>query len=251
MTYYIGHQNHLEAGTVTVTSEVAGFEKENAYDWILSDGWKAGAAGTVRLTVDMGAPVSANYWAIAGHDLHDNNGTIRAQYSSDNFAADINDFDTIYAPTDGNPYGRVVTARTARYLGFLMSSTTLASVIGQLSIGQVLELPNGMPVGFTPTSIANMDDVSGNISETGQFIGRSVKREGKEFTITQEAVTPAWILANWPGLYSHVIKKPFFFLSVDEGFSDDTVFCWTDGKIQMPRYKTPVYMTFNIKVNGK
>ena len=50
------------ATTITVTSEAAGFAKENAYDWLTFDYWKPSAAGTVYYTMDFGAAVAVDGW---------------------------------------------------------------------------------------------------------------------------------------------------------------------------------------------
>ena len=165
MTAYIGYKNLFDtASSVAVTSEASGFEKENAYDWLTYDWWKAAAAGVVYITLDMGSAVSADYWALASHDLPDNSGTIKAQYSSDNFAADINDFDTVQTPSDNAPIFRKVTSRSARYFRFEINSTGAASLIGQLCIGEVLTLPSGIPIGFTPPNFNRDHTVLNSVS---------------------------------------------------------------------------------------
>jgi hypothetical protein len=250
MTAYIGYDNHLANGTVTVTSEESGYPKENAWDWLLTDWWKANAPGVVYVTVDMGAAVNADYWAIAGHNLHLNSGNIKPQYSSDNFSSDIHDFDSQYTPSNGNPYLRKVTQRNARYFRFLVNSIDVASLIGQLCIGNILELPSGMPAGFIPPSLAHSDEVYSNVSDGGQFIGRSVIRNGKRFTISQEVILPSWFDNNWQGLYDHIVKKPFFFAWDYENYQTDITFCWSDGNIDPPRYSSTVHMNWSMKVRG-
>lgn len=247
MTAYIGYKNLFEsAASVSVTSQATGFEKENAYDWLTFDWWKAAAAGTVYITLDMGSAVSADYWALASHDLPSNSGTIKPQYSSDNFAADINDFDIVQTPSDESPIFRKVTSRSARYWRFEISSTGAASAIGQLCIGEVLTLPYGMPKGFTPPTFNRDNKILNSVSAGGAFLGRSIERLGNEVLISQRNVSPAWMRSNYLALADHFETKPFFFSWDYENYPGEAAFCWVKDKQTPPKYSHELYMDFSI-----
>lgn len=61
--------NHYETGTVTVTSEVAGFEKHRLYDRNRGDRWKAESTATQHLDVDAGSKVGSSALGIINHNL--------------------------------------------------------------------------------------------------------------------------------------------------------------------------------------
>lgn len=250
MTVYIGYDNRIPNGTVSVTSEAADYPKENAYDWILSDWWKAAAAGTVYFTIDAGSAVDWDSWGIAGHDLHDNSGTIKPQYSSDNFSVDINDFDTVQTPTDGDPIFRKVTSRNAQYFRFEINSTSFASVIGMLFAGQALALLDDIRGKFTPPRMARNNTLYSNKTDGGAFIGRSVIREGFRFNLSQDFLTRSWMDSNWDSLIDHLETKPCFLSWNYENYPLDAIFCWLKSNTApVPSYKNPLFIgvTFNFE----
>ena len=244
MTSYVGYNNILETGTVTVTSEATGFPKENAYDWLSWDYWKATAAGTVYITVDMGSNTTVDYWALAFHDLADHSGTIKPQYSTDNFSADTNDLDTVQTPTDNQMIFRPVTSVNVRYYRFEISSTTLASAIGALSLGQALTLERGMRGFMTPYHGRNKK-ILNSIGETGNPLGSTVYALGQKFTIDQMNVSTTWIDANWEALINHIEIKRFFFMHDYENAPTEVAFCWAD-KIKHPKYNNDNLKDFSI-----
>ena len=245
MSSYIGYNNILETGTVTVTSEANSFFKENAYDWLPWDYWKAAAAGTVYLTVDMGVATPVDYWALAFHDLADHSGTIKPQYSSGATSPiSWSDLDTIQTPTDNQMIFRPVTSVNVRYYRFEISSTTLASAIGSLALGQYLTLERGMQ-GFTTPYHGRNKKILNSIGETGNPLGSTVYSLGQKFKITQMNVTPAWIDANWDDLIDHIEVKRFFFMHDYENKPLEVAFCWTD-KISHPKYNNNNLKDFSI-----
>ena len=245
MTAYMGLTNLVKSGTVTVTSEASGFEKENAQSWKTSSWWKAVAGGTVFFTIDMGSAVAADSWGIVGHDLADNSGTIKAQYSTDNFAADINDFDTIQTPTDGATIFRKVTSQTKRYWRFQVASSGVASFIANFYLGVAQSLPSGMPSPFSPANLNRDRKIMNNISEGGQFLGRILRRSGSKVRIKQKNITRTWIDANWDVIADHIELYPFYFLWNEEIFPSEAAYCMTK-KIKYPKYQDNTYMTFDL-----
>ena len=246
MTSYVGLTNLVKSGAVTVTSEATGFEKENAQSWKTSSWWQAAAAGTVYFTIDMGSAVPVDSWGIVGHDLSDNSGTIKAQYSTDNFAADTNDFDTVQTPTDGATIFRKVTSQTKRYFRFEISSTGAASFIANFYLGVATSLSKGMNSPFSPANYNRDRKIMNNISEGGQFLGRTLRRNGSKITISQKNVTRTWIDSNWITIADHIELYPFYFIWDQENFPTEAAYCMTDKKIDYPKYQDNIYMMFSI-----
>ena len=80
--------------TLTATSAAPGCEAGNIRNMLETNMWKAsGPADPQYITFDAGAGegASADYLAVYGHNLATCGATVALQYSTDNFAADIND----------------------------------------------------------------------------------------------------------------------------------------------------------------
>ena len=254
MTDYIAYDNKIETATVTVTSEASGFAKENAYDWLTRDWWKAAAAGTVYFTVDFGVAVSIDYWAVGFTDLADNSGSIKPQYSATGaWAGEEVDFDSLYTPAAGDSAVkfRKLTAVSARYWRFVVSSTGNASAIGLLMLGQALTLPTGVQPPFSPPNFARKNKVFNNRSEAGAFLGRSLVRKGAEFSISKKNIDPDWMRNNFPALADHIEVKPFLYCWNYENHANETAYCWLqDGQNIKTQYSGTKFMSFDLKVEG-
>lgn len=246
----IGYVNLLEDAATSATSEATGYPKENAYDGLTFDGWKAGAAGTVYFTADLGSAQSVDYWACAAHDLHQRSGTIKLQYSADNFSVDINDVGAAVTPSDGGVIFRTFTAVSARYWRFEVSSTTVASFIGALALGPRLDIPEGMAIGFVPPTLSYDDEVTNQRAEGGAFLGRSVLRYGAETEMRFDLVDPAWVRSDWKPFMEHARTRPFFLSWDVDNYPAEAVFAWSDGKIPAPKYSHSTWMSVSMRIKG-
>lgn len=254
MTDYIAYDNKIENATVTVTSEEAGFYKENAFDWLTRDWWKAAAAGAVRFNIDFGAAVTIDYWAVGFQDLALNSGDIKPQYSATGaWLGEEVDFDAVYTPglTDPAVKFRKIAAVSARYWSFLINSTTNASHIGLLMLGEVLKMPKGIAPPFSPPNFARKNTIFNNKSEGGAFLGRSLMRKGIKFSINKQNVTPVWMNTYYNVLANHLEVKPFVYCWNYENYQNGSAYCWlADGQNVDANYSTAIFMKFNFKVEG-
>lgn len=242
----IGYKNLLETGTVTASTEATGFEKENAFDWRPFTWWQPTAV-PANLTVDMGSAVTADYFALAAHDLFDNSASIKLQYSSDNFAADTNDAFTAITPTDNDVIFKTFTQQTARYWRVLVTGGV--SSLGVVSFGDKTDLTVGMRSGFAPPTLNRDSRLLTNESSSGQFLGRSVERRNYPGTINLTNLAPAWVRSTFDPLVDHTELKPFFFSWDDTNFSGEAVFAWMQGSARAS-YQDETYMTATIQFNG-
>jgi len=242
------YENFFTTGTVTATSEADGFPKENAYDWNTYDYWKAGAAGEVFLTVDMGSAQPADYWAISAHNLFDNSGTVQLQYSSDNFSGDINDAGALATPTDNSSIFIVFTEVSARYWRLKINSTTFASTIGVASIGTALEMDRAVKAGSTLAEEARNDMYVNQVSDGGQFLGRSLIRKGVKFSVGFTVQSLSFVRNDWSAFLDHAEQKPFWY-SWNPDYPD-AVFVWLDGLPTAPKFDRHNTLALNMKLMG-
>lgn len=80
MSGFIGYKNLLKDGVVTASSEAAGFDKENAFDDRPFDWWQPSATGNATLTLALSTAATADYFAVAAHDMGDNGSRCRLEY---------------------------------------------------------------------------------------------------------------------------------------------------------------------------
>src|SRR3990172_5387949 len=100
------------------------------YNMLETNLWKAAdTTSPVYITYDAGAgnTKQADYLAIIGHNLFSAGATIALQYSTDNFASDINDAFTAFAPSADTVILKEFTAVAKRYWRLKITSTLSAA----------------------------------------------------------------------------------------------------------------------------
>ncbi len=249
---YILHTNKVEsASSISVTSEATGFEKEKAYDHRTSTFWKASAAGTVYFTVDMGSAVSVTAWGCYAQNLIDNSGTIKFQYSSDNFSGDINDYGSIVTPTDNTPIMKTG-SQSARYLRWEVDSTGSASSLGVLWFGEYIETNQGLAVGFEPLHQAQRFFPVDSITQDGAFVARTLKEKPIKGTLKFVPVqTEAYIRGDYKTMLRAIEVHPFFVIPQVDNYPSEVYYCWTDKMIPKARYTSSMYMSGDIPIFAK
>lgn len=232
------HTNKIEAATsITVTSEATGFEKEKAYDHRTSTYWKADAAGTVYFTVDMSTAVDVTAWACYGQDLFNNSGTIKLQWSTDNFVASINDYGIAVTPTDNTPIMKTGASQSARYWRWEISSTGSASNIGILWFGEYLITNTGLAIGPEPLYAAQRFHPVDSVTQDGEFVGRTTKEKPLKGVLRFVPFqSEAYIRGDYTTMLRAIEQHPFFVIPDPSDYTAEVYYCWTDKTIPKPRY---------------
>lgn len=248
----IGYHNLFEdtSGTVTASSEAVGFPKENAYDWRPTDWWKATATGDSWVQIAFSTGKTADYFAVAGHDLATQGASIKLQYSTD-LGSTWHDATT--SATGGN--NRVIfkffDPILASYWRILVNAPTSPASIGVASFGDRLDLPRGFPSGFTPASLARDNTYQTSISEGGQFIGRSIARKVYDGRFNIPQVMPTWVRNYWESFIDHAEVKPFFLSWDTSEHSDEAVMGWLSDRYTPPSYDTTTTMNINLEFSAR
>lgn len=241
----IGYENFFTTGTVTVTGEATGFNKEFAYDWNTYDFWKNDSAGIAHITVDMGAAQTADYGAIAAHNLGTNGGSIQVQSSTNN--STWTNRGSLISPTTNSPIFISFIATSARYWRLQITSTP-ASTIGVAAIGQAFELTRAASAGFVLPREARTNKIINNVSEGGAFLGKSVIAQGFTASYTFGIQTLAFVRGDWSSFIDHAVAKPFFF-SWNPDY-DDGVYCWIEGDPSPPAYDRVNTLSVGMNLRG-
>ena len=248
----IGYKNLFTTSGVTVTasSDQVGWEKENGYDWKSHDWWKPVGTGSHWLRASFGAAKSASYAAISGHNLHEIGGTIKPQYST-NGGSSWNDAESAVAPTTGNTIFFSFTSIPGADWRFLVTNSSGEVAIAVMTIGEVMELPVGMAVGFLIPTMATDDKFSTSVSTSGEHLGNSLRRQNLSFSINLNMLDPNWIRTTWADFLDHARIYPFFFSWDSANHSDEAVYLWVNKKIPKPAYSSPVQGKVSLQVEGK
>lgn len=265
MTAYIGAENVLEDyDTISASAEATGFEVINLVDRRTSTWWKPETFGSpANTTVDFtfATPQTFDYIGIIGHNLQSEGCSLHLQYADgsgspitpDAFAMTIDNGDM--PSNNGCIFRKLSSPVTTTAIRIFVSQTTADMVIASIYVGQSIALPEGLKAPFRPTQYGRNNDISNNVTEGGQFIGRSKYSSGWEVDIEQTVVDPDWVTANYDTLIDRIEVAPFFFVwdyEIDNSPSiDNSAYCWTND-ITHAKYthNGKLYMDFMLKCDA-
>jgi hypothetical protein len=221
----IGIDNIARTGTVDASSAAVGFPASAAANPLTYEFWKPTSV-PAWFRVDAGAPVTVDYVGIASHNLGSAGSTVTVQRSSDNDTwVDV----VATVPTNNSPIMFLFAGVSARYWRVLVTGNS--PTIGVINIGKVLEMQRAAYAGINPIDLSRRTVIRPNVSEGGQWLGRSVIREGSATSVGFRHLTNAWYRANFDPFVEEARSYPFFFAWRPEGYPDSVGYVWTQSDI--------------------
>ena len=183
--------------TITASAEVTGYPGAAANIGDTVDRWRPVASGVTTATLDytLAAAQEADCFAIAAHNLGTIGGTI-GFYHDSNGDGTWTTIGTI-SPTDDSPilfFFDPITSDEWR-----ISVTGTVPEIGVFRIAKALQMERPFYSGFTPARMNRRVQVVGNISQSGELVGRTIKRSVLAASYSWQHLSYDWVRANLDG----------------------------------------------------
>ena len=219
----IGIESITRTGTVTASSAANGFPASAAKNPLTWQFWRPTSV-PAWWKVDAGSAQSVDYVGIAAHTLSSN--TVAVEYSDDdsNWTTLIS-----HSPTDNSPIMFLFEAVTARYWRIVIGG--IVASVGVVYIGKVLEMQRACYSGLTPINFNRSTIIRPNRSEGGQWLGRSVIREGSSMSVSYRHLDYDWYKDNFDPFVEQARIYPFFFAWRPEGYPETVGYVWTTDDI--------------------
>lgn len=242
------HDNIIEGVTPIVgVNEVIGFEAINITDWALYTAWKPGVTGIQDLKFDMGSPITADTFAIYGHNLGSEGCSLKISHSttdsSYNFA-----IDTFVVQNDGVLYLPFPSV-SRQFWRIRIEECTIDAVISVVAIGVATVLPKRMPLQFRPPLWGDFKS-NVSLSREGVFLGRSIVTAPIKTMIIQNNVSEAFVRGDWKTFIDHARVLPFFFSWDEDNHADEGLYCWSDPTIKHPRHTSGLLLSAELPIQG-
>jgi len=214
-----------QAGTITASTEAEGFDAEFAYAEELVNAWRpesVPADWTVTFADD--APVS--YVGIGAHTLGSAGATVKVQVpdgvggwddvpgctvSPDDDAAIL----FLIAPVDVDAVRIVVEDEIAE--------------IGYILVGQVTEIPRLARFTGLPITESQQVEYRDNTSMTGKPLGRTLQRDGLEFSVEIDNLPETFRANEWRAFRDALERggrQFFFYAARPEKYPDEVALAW-------------------------
>lgn len=237
----IGYAKH--SGSISASSAADGFPASAANNALTYSFWKP-VSSSSNWVIDYGEVKSVDYVGIAAHEI----GSVGATVYVDvwNGTAWVNIIS--HTPANDSP------------IMFIFDELTVSSVrvrltggaprVGVIYTGIALVMERAIYGGHSPITLSRVTSYSNNVSESGQWLGRSVKSKGSATTFAWSNLTAAWYRQYFDSFVSSAKTQPFFIAWRPDQYPDEVGYCWTNKDIVPSNSGQRDLMSVSLAVEG-
>ena len=251
-----GYANVLRQSdcTITASTEDGDNDGESVINGLTYDFWEPTAV-PATLTFEFSEAVTADYCGIAGHTLTETGNQVELEYWD---GLSPGSWVSLGSVLPGSENGNKtimfifdeVTSSKFRITLSGGTGTTMPSV-AVVNIGSVLVSQRMIYGGHTPITLSKNTVIRPQSSENGQFLGRSIIREGASTTIALDNLTAPWVRSDFYPFMESARVYPFFFAwRPTVTYADEVAYVWTNGDISVTNKGQANLMTTSFKVEG-
>lgn len=241
----IGYDTFTLTGTATASSSQTDFPADAPLNSLTYEYWRPNTM-PATWTLDAGSSKTANYFGIASHSLGSSGCSIVIASSPDNSTWTTIDSLT---PTDDSPIMFLFANRTARYWRISISGGSAPS-IGVVYVGSVLEMMRPCFAGLSPINLSRITTIRPNKSEGGQWLGRSIIRNGSAMSVQYNNLGGQWYRTYFDPFVESARSAPFFYAWRPLDYPDAVGYVWTEKDIAPKNSTNRDLMTVTFAMTG-
>lgn len=240
--------NLFLSGTITVSTEAAGFPKENAVSENTNKSWQPTAL-PATLTVDLTTATTLDAFSIVAHNCGTKGNTITLESSPDNSTWTVR---CTVVPTDDTTILGLFTPVSARYWRIRIVNGTVPN-IGVAIIGERFNFPAGVRAPYTPVWLSQTFELLTATTMGGQFLGNKVLRQGGRTNINLVSFERDFAEGDLLPFREHYNSgKAFVWAAGPSVFDKDVGYVWrTEGSVMAPSFdENGSWMSVSMEVNA-
>lgn len=220
----IGYAKH--SGTITASTAAGGFPATAADNALTYSFWRP-LTLPATWEIDFGTAKEVDYVGIAAHEFGTNGNTVTVQLWDGSGWIDI----ASTTPSNDSPIMFIVSEFAAQKVRLSIAGGT-APRVGVVYVGLSLTMERAIYGGHSPITLASVTSYTTNISESGQWLGRSVKSQGVATSYQWSNLTASWYREKFQPFVESAKTQPFFIAWRPETFPDEVGYCWTKQDIK-------------------
>ena len=241
----IGYVNYTPDGTVTASSEQAGFEADSVQNTMTYERW-APVSLPADIVIDMGVTRSINYIGLASHSMGTQGVTIVASYSEDGVT--YTSLDVNASPQSDMSMMLLFTETAARYVKLAFTGDVFS--LGVIYVGKTLDMYRALYSSHTPDSMGRTTTLKPNTSVGGAFLGRSKLRQGYSNKYEWDKTPVDWYKDNVEPFSVAALDDPFFIAWNADEHPEDCLYCWCNDDISPELSGVLNFVSFSFSVEG-
>lgn len=236
------------SGTITA-SGTGGDLAANQYTF---QRWACGAL-PATWTLETAADASVDTVFIAGHNL----GTTSSTVTIGTSAATTGAFTTraTIVSTDNSTIAAMFNtgagaAHTIRRIQITVSGASSAVQIGIIRAGVALQMEQPVFGGVRPIGLNRAVETRHSISETGQWLGRTIQRQAAVSSMDWAHLSSAWYRTNFAPFALALPQTPFGLIQNPLRMPESVAWAWTDTTPAPENMGIIDYMSVSLPITG-
>lgn len=215
--------NWLAGGTATASTTDADFFANGPLNSLTYEKWKPTAL-PATWEYDHGSAAAVDYCVIGAHTMGTNGNTLEIQYWNGSAWVDVIPATAI---ADDSPIFAIFGEQTRQRWRIQISNGTVPT-IGVVKFGTAMQMERPLYGGHAPLNMARQTTLRSNMSESGEFLGRTMQRVQLSTSYAWQHLSSAWVRANWYPFQRAIETEPFFIAWRPETYSEVGL-CQVDG----------------------
>jgi len=239
----IGYHNGMAGSTVAPASAQVVLNRNTYQAYTTQTG------DLIEITQD--SAVSFDYVGLGAHNFHSTQTKITITYSP---TSDGTDFIQLYTGIPKSDralmilLGHFSTIRRLRILVEEPGNGTARLAVVYAGIALQMERP--LYGGHTPINFSARTDYQNNVTDSGNWLGRTIQRRGLDGTYNWEHLTDAWIRFNFEHFMIAAKTTPFFIAWSPLDHPSEVAYCWTTAEIRPSNMGIRDLMQVTLEVEG-
>jgi hypothetical protein len=122
--------------------------------------------------------------------------------------------------------------------------------IGIIKAGKALQMTIPIYGGHNPLNLNRVTEAQQQFSETGQWLGRIIKRRAVVSTYEWDYLTPSWYAEYFEPFAQTLPLQPFCIAGNPSKITSDVGFVWTDSDARPTNMGVQAFMSVSLSVTG-
>jgi hypothetical protein len=222
-------RNYVTFGSVSATSETTDSPVTNLTNPSTAFAWEATSTSEQTITITGVGGGGLDYVAFARHNL-EGGAEVRLRMGSSGNIATVEDWTAV--TQDQQAILFLFTERYPSLIYLDIRNNTEAPKIAVLYAGLSTRLERRIYVGHTPVTYGREVVTVGGHSESGQYLGETVRRETRSTQVQLQNLTPDWYRQVLDPFIAQRPRQPAFFAWRPGTYPAEVGYVWLRGSPQ-------------------
>jgi hypothetical protein len=139
---------------------------------------------------------------------------------------------------------------TIRELRIAVSGGNGLEQVGIIRAGKALQMTQAVYGGINPIGLSRIVETRHAISETGQWLGRTIQRQARQTAMPWTHLKADWYRSTFEPFAQTLPQRPFGLIQNPQEMPESVAYCWTDESPTPANMGIRDYMEVTLNITG-